>query len=642
MRAGGRFRRGGRPEPEPEPNPAEPGEPAVAGESGEPAGPVERAEATEVTAPEVMPAEGTAKPEPLEGERGPDGGGTQRSRSGRRRRAAPREDAPEEDVELLVSFPLEEPPAPVPVIEEDAGAGSTGTDAESGPDTSEGFFGSAETGAPAEELLPPVVAAERAVRAGPGQPDPVRFARLHLRTGSLIRARSEYEALAADDQLDLEGTLDLAEVRWRTADAAGAGLAAAAYVAAGGMDTLGFLIAAEAAAREERIIDARDFAVRASAMGLDNLDALFAGLPRRMDWPRDMWGLPSPPAPPRPHGRLRVDVVEAEVRVVEAAPAEAAAIEEASAEAAPAGATAEAAAIEEAQGAAPTPASLVEPPAGEDEGQVEQEARVAEVETPPGQLAEVETPEPSLAQVETPEMAAPGEAARLEPPKETVRQTEAAPTEPAPAEPVPAEGSGLFTPDTLPSEAATEANPNEGTPEQAPAMAEPETWWTAAQPRSEDLATESRPSEPTIPEPPSPGPQQSGSVDAVEPAARLDLEPGSEIQTQAAAAEQSPLDAEIAAGRESLASGDALVAALHLAVALRISPAAAPTVLEVIGGHDEVALELVRGDALRLLGEEVAQPASLLGGTAQPDEPPDSESGSSAGPSDPDHPLRWE
>jgi hypothetical protein len=723
MRAGGRFRRGGRPGPEPEPNPADSHEPVEAREAGEPVEVVEAREAGEATEPveavepeeavepverteaveraeaadsETSTAQETALPDsPLQAEKS----GTQ-SRSGRRKRAPAGEEALEEDVELLVSFPLEEPPEVVPVMEEGPKAAVTaGTEAP--PDTSEGFFGSTGTPVPAEDLAPVVIAPRATGRAGPARPDPIRFARLHLRTGSLIRARSEYEALAADGVLDLAGTLDLAEVRWRTADSAGAGLAAAAYLAAGGMEPLGFLIAAESAAREERIIDARDFAVRASAMGLDNLEALFAGVPRRMDWPKDMWGLPVPPIQPQPHRRMHVEVVDAEVRVTEpaavepalpeAAPSEpalpeAAPSEPALPEAAPSEpALPEAAPTEPAlPEAAPTEPAAVEalpvepalPEAAPTEAISAVEDQAAPSVEPSRLVPLVETPEsaailaineatPPLAGpieqeaeaagIETPEIATPDQATSFEPAQEAVLSAEPAPGEPAPAELAPAEMPDLYSGDAMLAEAAAQERAEEEAPEPAPAAAEPEAWWTVPHPRSEDFAADWGPSQTPLPEAPAADVEEPGSLD-VEPAAPPERAPAAEPEPRGAA-EPNPLDAEIAAGRDALASGDALVAALHLAVALRISPAAASTVLEVIGSHDEVALELVRGDALRLLGEAATQPVSLIGGVARPDappdarpeptdarpgEPPDREPDSSGQLPDSDRPLRWE
>jgi hypothetical protein len=72
--------------------------------------------------------------------------------------------------------------------------------------------------------------------------------RLHLRMGSLELARAELEALAGAGQLDTESLIDLAEVRWRTGDLPGAGVAANAYLAAERDETLALVIAAEASA----------------------------------------------------------------------------------------------------------------------------------------------------------------------------------------------------------------------------------------------------------------------------------------------------------------------------------------------------------------------------------------------------------
>lgn len=132
--------------------------------------------------------------------------------------------------------------------------------------------------------------------AAPTVADPateIRFARLHLRTGSLHQARSEYESLAGNNLLDVPATLDLAEVRWRTGDLVGAGSAAAAYLAADGQSALGFLIAAEAAAAQGQVADARRHAGRALERSVASLEVFFAGVPRRMSWPESMWAAPA-------------------------------------------------------------------------------------------------------------------------------------------------------------------------------------------------------------------------------------------------------------------------------------------------------------------------------------------------------------
>ncbi len=57
------------------------------------------------------------------------------------------------------------------------------------------------------------------------------LAHAHLRLGSLALARTELETLAGMGKLDSLGLVDLAEVRWRTGDLAGAGEAAAVALA---------------------------------------------------------------------------------------------------------------------------------------------------------------------------------------------------------------------------------------------------------------------------------------------------------------------------------------------------------------------------------------------------------------------------
>jgi hypothetical protein len=63
-------------------------------------------------------------------------------------------------------------------------------------------------------------------------------------------------------------------------------------------------------------------------------------------------------------------------------------------------------------------------------------------------------------------------------------------------------------------------------------------------------------------------------------------------------------DTEIEAGIASLQAGDSALAALHFGIALRMTSESAPAVLGAIGARRVLALELVRGDALRLLGQE--------------------------------------
>ena len=64
--------------------------------------------------------------------------------------------------------------------------------------------------------------------------------------------------------------------------------------------------------------------------------------------------------------------------------------------------------------------------------------------------------------------------------------------------------------------------------------------------------------------------------------------------------------AELDAAREALAADDLRAAAVRLAIVLRMSPALAPAVLDLIGPLPGADFDLLRGDALRLVGHEAA------------------------------------
>lgn len=122
------------------------------------------------------------------------------------------------------------------------------------------------------------------------------LAHSHLRLGSLALARTELETLAGLGKLDLGGLVDLAEVRWRTGDLAGAGEAAAVALRSEIEDPIALLIAAEAAAALGRPSEARRLASRAMACATGSIDAIFAGMPRSAAWPAD--GDEPPPTAP--------------------------------------------------------------------------------------------------------------------------------------------------------------------------------------------------------------------------------------------------------------------------------------------------------------------------------------------------------
>lgn len=132
--------------------------------------------------------------------------------------------------------------------------------------------------------------------AAPGRPvvertSDLRVARLHLRGGTHALARAELEGLAGRDALDRDGILDLAEVRWRTGDLAGAAVAAAAWLDdgddTGAPGVLAHVISAEAAAaRGAMEAAASHLAAAAPRLGdCGTLDAILAGIVARAAWP---------------------------------------------------------------------------------------------------------------------------------------------------------------------------------------------------------------------------------------------------------------------------------------------------------------------------------------------------------------------
>ena len=128
------------------------------------------------------------------------------------------------------------------------------------------------------------------------------LARLHLRLGSLGLARAELESMAGRNSLDDQGIRDLAEVRWRTGDLAGAGDAAAAYLEGAPEDVLALVIAAEMQSHLGRPGAARRLAGRALAASEGLLDTIVAGMPRSTVWPVDTGG------PLEPAGTLFADL----------------------------------------------------------------------------------------------------------------------------------------------------------------------------------------------------------------------------------------------------------------------------------------------------------------------------------------------
>jgi hypothetical protein len=113
--------------------------------------------------------------------------------------------------------------------------------------------------------------------------------------------------------------------------------------------------------------------------------------------------------------------------------------------------------------------------------------------------------------------------------------------------------------------------------------------------------------------PAEPPTEPSAPASFTAPAAAQDIAPTQsherETQTEAAV--------EVDLGIEALQSQDLLMAGLHFGIALRLTPSSATAVLEAIGDRHELPLELVRGDALRLLGHHGAADEAYLSVAAE-------------------------
>jgi len=95
---------------------------------------------------------------------------------------------------------------------------------------------------------------------------------------------------------------------------------------------------------------------------------------------------------------------------------------------------------------------------------------------------------------------------------------------------------------------------------------------------------------------------ERAAVPAVEQAPAPEPEPAAanaEVPEDSTAVQA---DGEVASGRSYLEGNDPLMAALHFGVALRLNETRASAVVEAIGDRQDVPLQLVRGEAARLLG----------------------------------------
>ncbi|MEO6207345.1 MAG: hypothetical protein ABIP77_05275 [Candidatus Limnocylindrales bacterium] len=82
-----------------------------------------------------------------------------------------------------------------------------------------------------------------------------------------------------------------------------------------------------------------------------------------------------------------------------------------------------------------------------------------------------------------------------------------------------------------------------------------------------------------------------------------DTPPGAD--TSADIVELPAADGELELGRVAMAAGQTSVAAIHLGLVLRVSPALAPAVLDALADDRSPDLAFVRGDAYRLVGYEL-------------------------------------
>jgi hypothetical protein len=371
---------------------------------------------------------------------------------------APVDATPEESAEVLVVIPIDENGEPADLrVEPDTNAAPESELVP--PAGSSGAAQGTEIPGPAQAAAGvEVPVSERYVETdlyaepAPYEPpvlapvdDPavrLRLARVHLRTGSLALARSEFESLNGGGQLDIDGQLALAEVRWRTGEVHAAGEAAQAYLSGGGSELLGFIIAAEGHAYDARHAEAQALVAEALERTINGVDTLFAGIRQRADW------------------------------------------------------------------SAARPSMVAEPP-------VAMGAEFA-------------------------------------------------------GEPAVAPERFVLAP--------------------APAALEPEA--------------------PAAPEP------EIAAAVALEPEAPAAPEPEAVPAMEAPVTQ--PWDEEIAAATEALGSNDPLVAGLHLAMALRTSPGAARAVLDTIGDSTDMALEMVRIEATRLLGETTPVETTETATAAEP------------------------
>jgi hypothetical protein len=101
-------------------------------------------------------------------------------------------------------------------------------------------------------------------------------------------------------------------------------------------------------------------------------------------------------------------------------------------------------------------------------------------------------------------------------------------------------------------------------------------------------------------------------------AAAAETEAASEAEVEASMPSG---DEALERGRALLEAGDVAAAGVQLALVLRLAPALAPAVLDLVGDDHRPGLALVRGDAYRLVGREL-DARRAYADAARPDQPP--------------------
>src|SRR5579862_4519038 len=95
---------------------------------------------------------------------------------------------------------------------------------------------------------------------------------------------------------------------------------------------------------------------------------------------------------------------------------------------------------------------------------------------------------------------------------------------------------------------------------------------------------------------------------------------GGQAGARASGRQPEPAD-ELDAARDDLRQGRVASGAIRLAVVLRLAPVMAPAVLDALAGQHGPSIELVRGDALRLVGHERDARLAYAAAAAQLDAP---------------------